>query len=131
MNKVILVGNLTKEPEIRYTKSEKTVASFTIAINEGFGENKKVTYIPCVAWGKLAETVGNFLDKGSKVLVDGHLQVRNYENSEGNKVYVTEVVARSIEFLSPKKDAEIVIPGQEESPMDGFGKANDDQVIPF
>lgn len=124
MNKVLIVGNLTAAPEIRYTKSEKAVASFTVAINEGFGDKQKTTFINCVAWEKTAEAIGNYLDKGSKVLVDGRLQVRNYENSEGKKVYVTEVLVREIEFLSKKK--EIVIPGQEEpqaaSDPNSFGK---------
>ena len=109
INKVILTGNLTKNPEVKYTQSGKAVAMFSIAVNEGFGDNQKTYYPNVVVWGKTAETVGNNLAKGSKVGVVGKLTTRSYDNSAGQKVYVTEVVADmygGIEFLGSKKQSQ-------------------------
>lgn len=106
MNKVILTGNLTNNPQVRFTQSGKAVAMFSIAVNDGFGDNQKTYYPNIVVWGKTAETVGNNLVKGSKVGVVGKLTTRSYDNSAGQKVYVTEVVADmygGIEFLGSKK----------------------------
>lgn len=97
------MGNLARDPEIRYTAAGKAVASFSIAVNEGYGEKQKATFIPIVAWDKLAEICGNNLIKGRKILVEGRMQVRNYEGKDGIKRYVTEVVAQKIEFLDGKK----------------------------
>ncbi len=99
MNKAILVGRLTKDPEVRYTQTGKCVASFTLAVDRNFGENKETDFIPIVVWGKVAEVCGNNLTKGQKTLVDGRLQVRNYEDKTGQKRYVTEVIAQTVEFL--------------------------------
>lgn len=97
------MGNLARDPEIRYTAAGKAVASFSIAVNEGYGENQKATFIPIVAWDKLAEICGNNLSKGRKILVEGRMQVRNYEGKDGIKRYVTEIVAQNIEFMDGKK----------------------------
>lgn len=106
MNKVFLVGNLARDPEVRYTTSGKAVASFSIAVNRfsgnGNGQNT-VDFIPIVAWDKLAEICESYLSKGSKILVEGRMQVRNYEGKDGIKRYVTEVVAQKIEFMGGKK----------------------------
>ena len=109
MNKVILTGNLTNNPQVRFTQSGKAVAMFSIAVNDGFGDNQKTYYPNIVVWGKTAETVGNNLAKGSKVGVVGKLTTRSYDNSAGQKVYVTEVVADmygGIEFLGSKKQSQ-------------------------
>lgn len=106
INKIVLTGNLTKDPDVKYTQSGKAVAMFSIAVNDGFGDNQKTYYPNIVVWGKTAETVGNNLVKGSKVGVVGKLTTRSYDNSAGQKVYVTEVVADmygGIEFLGSKK----------------------------
>ncbi len=106
INKVILTGNLTRDPEVKYTQSGKAVAMFSIAVNDGFGDNQKTYYPNVVVWGKTAETVGNNLAKGSKVGVVGKLTTRTYDNKDGQKVYVTEIVADmygGIEFLGSKK----------------------------
>jgi single-strand DNA-binding protein len=108
INKIVLTGNLTKNPEVKYTQSGKAVAMFSIAVNDGFGDNQKTYYPNIVVWGKTAETVGNNLVKGSKVGVVGKLTTRSYDNSAGQKVYVTEVVADmygGIEFLGSKKQS--------------------------
>jgi single-strand DNA-binding protein len=120
INKIVLTGNLTKNPEVKYTQSGKAVAMFSIAVNDGFGDNQKTYYPNIVVWGKTAETVGNNLVKGSKVGVVGKLTTRSYDNSAGQKVYVTEVVADmygGIEFLGSKKQSQ-------SNPME-------DEEIPF
>jgi single-strand DNA-binding protein len=109
INKIVLTGNLTKNPDVKYTQSGKAVAMFSIAVNDGFGDNQKTYYTNIVVWGKTAETVGNNLVKGSKVGVVGKLTTRSYDNSAGQKVYVTEVVADmygGIEFLGSKKQSQ-------------------------
>ena len=102
MNKVILLGNLTQDPEVRYIPSGHAVATFSIGVNSGFGDNKRTDFISIVVWRKLAEICGNNLIKGSQVLVEGRLQVRNYDAQDGSKRYVTEIVAQEIEFMGGK-----------------------------
>ena len=105
MNKVILVGRLARDPEVRYTQSGKATASFALAVNRfgGGGQNNTADFIPIVAWEKLAEICGNNLIKGSQILVEGRIQIRNYEDKTGQKRYVTEVIAQNIEFLGSKQ----------------------------
>jgi len=102
VNKVILVGRLTRDPEVRYTQTGKAVASFSVAVNTGFGENKRADFIPIVVWDKLAEICGNNLTKGRNVLVEGRLQISEYEK-DGQKRRTTEVVAQNVEFLDTKQ----------------------------
>lgn len=105
MNKVHLIGNLTRDPEIRYTQSGKAVARFTLAIDDGYGENKRTDYPAVIVWGKTAEAVGNSLHKGSKVGVNGKITTGSYEKN-GQKVYTTEVTADmydGVEFLDKKQ----------------------------
>ena len=101
MNKVLLIGNLTKAVEVRYTKSEMKVANFTLGINR---ENKKdeSDFINCIAFGNQADLVSKYLDKGSKVSVEGHIQTGSYEK-DGKKVYTTDVVVEKVQFLDSKK----------------------------
>ncbi len=105
LNRVVLVGRLTKDPEYRVTTSGVSVATFTLAVNRTFtnaqGE-RQADFINCVVFRKQAENVNNFLHKGSLAGVDGRLQSRSYDNQEGRKVYVTEVVCDSVQFLEPK-----------------------------
>lgn len=107
MNRVVLVGRLTKDPELRYTPAGVAVATFTLAVNRTFtnqnGE-READFIQCVVWRKPAENVANFLKKGSMAGVDGRIQTRNYEDSDGKRVFVTEVVAESVQFLEPKNN---------------------------
>lgn len=95
MNKIMLVGRLAQDPEVRYTKNGKAVASFTIAVNRfsGQGQSESADFIPVVAWENLAEMCGNNLAKGARVLVTGRLQIRSYEANDGQKRRVAEVVA--------------------------------------
>lgn len=105
MNRVVLVGRLTKDPELRYTPSGVAVATFTLAVNRTFtnqqGE-READFINCVIWKRPAENVANFLKKGSLAGVDGRIQSRSYEGQDGKRVYVTEVLADSVQFLEPK-----------------------------
>lgn len=106
MNKVLLIGNLTSEPQLRYTTNNTPVASFTIAVNRNHTKEdgtKETDFINIVVWNKRAENVKNYLDKGSKVGIVGRLQVRKYQNERGENRYVTEVVADEVEFLNNKK----------------------------
>lgn len=105
MNRVVLVGRLTKDPELRYTPSGVAIATFTLAVNRTFtnqqGE-READFINCVVWRKPAENVANFLKKGSLAGVDGRIQTRSYEGQDGKRVYVTEVLAESVQFLEPR-----------------------------
>ncbi|RIN79460.1 single-stranded DNA-binding protein [Mammaliicoccus sciuri] len=105
INSVALVGRLTKNPEIRITPSGVQVATFTLAVNRTFtnqqGE-READFINCVVFRKTAENVNQYLSKGKLAGVDGRLQSRSYENKEGQKVYVTEVVCDNVQFLEPK-----------------------------
>ena len=108
MNKVILVGRLAQDPEVRYTQGGKAGASFNLAVNRfggGSAQKESADFIPIVAWEKLAEICGNNLTKGSQILVEGRLQIRSYETQDGQKRRVSEVVAQSIEFLGSKRAA--------------------------
>lgn len=128
MNTVQILGNLARDPEVRYTKSGKAVATFTVAATNTFtssdGETKEQTaFINCVAWGNLGESVGN-LRKGNRCFVEGRLQTRSYETADGQKKYVTEVVAGFIGTSLMNDDADV-------SNFDSFENANQDENIPF
>lgn len=105
MNKVFLIGRLVKDPELRYTGSNRAVTQITVAVNRTFtnqnGE-READFINVVIWDKQAENVAKYLTKGRLVAVEGRIQTRNYDNNEGKKVYVTEVVALSVQFLESK-----------------------------
>lgn len=105
MNKVILIGRLTKDPELRYTGSNRAVTQITVAVNRTFANQngeREADFINVVIWDKQAENVAKYLTKGRLVAVEGRIQTRNYDNNEGKKVYVTEVVALSVQFLESK-----------------------------
>ncbi len=108
MNRVVLVGRLTKDPELRYTPNGVPVATFTLAVNRNFSNQqgeKEADFINCVVWRKPAENVANFLKKGSLAGVDGRVQTRNYEGQDGKRVYVTEIQAESVQFLEPRSSS--------------------------
>lgn len=107
MNRVVLVGRLTKDVDLRYTPNGVAVANFTLAVNRNFKNDngeQQADFIQVQIWRKPAENVANYLSKGSLAGVDGRIQTRNYEGSDGKRVYITEVVADSVQFLEPKKD---------------------------
>lgn len=141
MNKVILLGRLTRDPEVRYTPSGKVVCQFTLAVDRPFSNQdgqREADFIPVVIWGKQAETCGNNLTKGQRALVEGRLQVRSYDAKDGSKRYVTEVIADRFEFIERKSDfggnrAPSDAPhAAAHSDMESFGSAVPfDEQIPF
>ncbi|QGF21750.1 single-stranded DNA binding protein [Bacillus phage vB_BcM_Sam112] len=120
MNRVILVGRLTKDPDLKYTPNGVAVAAFTLAVNRAFSNQqgeREADFINCVIWRKSAENVANYLKKGSLAGVDGRLQTRNYEQ-DGQRRYVTEVLAESVQFLEPRNN------GAGERQTDGTSQSN-------
>ena len=104
LNRCVITGRLTKDPELRYTQSQKAVCAFAIANDTGYGDNKQTNFFDVVVWGKIGENCANYLSKGKLVTVDGQLQTRTYETQDGQKRKVYEIVAQSVDFLSPKND---------------------------
>lgn len=105
INRVVLVGRLTKDPELRYTPNGIAVARFTLAVNRTFSSQsgeREADFINCVVWRKQAENTANFLKKGSLAGVEGRIQTGSYEGQDGKRVYTTEVVADSVQFLEPR-----------------------------
>ena len=105
INRTVLVGRLTRDPELRYTQGGTAVASFTLAVNRQFTNSqgeREADFINCVIWQKAAENFVNFTHKGSLVGIDGRIQTRNYENKQGQRVYVTEVVVENFSLLESK-----------------------------
>ncbi len=116
INRAILVGRLTKDPELRHTANDIPVATFTLAINRPFSNQsgeREADFIPCVVWRRQAETVDRFLSKGSLVGVEGRIQTRSYDDQDGNRRYITEIVCDSVQFLETKAMSENQ---QDESP---------------
>ena len=106
INKAILMGRLTRDPELRHTGSGTPVCSFSIAIDNGFGENRSTDFINCVAWNKTAEFVEKYFTKGRMIIVVGRISTRTWEGQDGKKNYVTEVVANEVSFGESKKSSE-------------------------
>lgn len=109
MNKVFLIGRLTRDPELRYTGSNLPVATFSLAVNRNFtsqsGE-READFINIVVWRKQAENVKNYLTQGSQVAIDGRIQTRTYDGEDGKKRYITEVIADNVQFLDSKSSRE-------------------------
>jgi single-strand DNA-binding protein len=107
MNKAIIMGRLTRDPEVRTTPTQVPVATFTLAVDRRFKSStgeKQADFIPVVAWRNQADFVGKYFKKGSKMIVVGSIQTRTYDDKDGKKVYVTEIVAEDIEFAESKRD---------------------------
>ena len=128
INNVVLVGRLTKDIDLKYTGSGTAVGTFNIAVNRKFTDQngeRKSDFINCVIWRKAAENMANFTRKGSLVGIEGSIQTRNYDNQQGNRVYVTEVVVDNFTLLEPKQTTEqrprentYKQPDKQEKPMD-------------
>lgn len=137
MNNVVLVGRLTRDVELKYTQSNVAVATFTLAVNRPFkneaGE-READFINCVIWRQSAENLANWAKKGSLIGITGHIQTRNYENQQGQRIYVTEVVAENFQLLESRNS-------QQQTNQSGnssnshFGNANkmdiSDDDLPF
>ncbi|NLJ77647.1 MAG: single-stranded DNA-binding protein [Peptococcaceae bacterium] len=136
LNRVILIGRLTKDPELRYTPSGTAVAKFTLAVDRRqFRDREKETdFIDIVVWQKLAETCTNYLGKGRLVAVDGRLQVRSYDDSQGIRRRAAEVVAENVRFLDWPKESNAAARGTSRTPEgSGFGSeiSFNEEDIPF
>ena len=108
MNKVVLIGRLTRDPELRYTGSNLPVATFSIAVNRPFSNQageREADFINIVVWRKQAENCKNYLTQGSQVAIEGRLQTRNYDDQNGQKRYITEVIADNVEFLGSRNSS--------------------------
>ena len=108
MNKVVLIGRLTRDPELRYTGSNIPVATFSLAVNRNFSNQngeREADFINIVVWRKQAENVKNYLTQGSQVAIDGRIQTRSYDDQQGQKRYITEVIADNVEFLGSRNSS--------------------------
>ena len=146
MNRIILLGRLTRDPEVRYTTTGKVVCQFTLAVDRPFANQegqREADFIPIIIWGKQAETCGNSLTKGQRVLVEGRLQIRSYDAKDGSKRWVTEVIADRFEFIERRTEgagashsapshSNNAAPSQNGGGMESFGQSVPfDEEIPF
>lgn len=125
MNKVVLVGRITKDPEIKYTPSGAAVVSFTIAVDRGFKDangNNQSDFISCVAWRQQAEFIANYIKKGNLMALSGSIQTRNYQDQSGKTIYITEVVCDSVNNLTPREQSTT------EKPADKCNRENNTAV---
>ena len=128
MNKIVLLGRLTKDVEVKYTPSQKVVATFTLAVDRPFsGEKKEADFIPCVVWGKSAELIGNSCAKGHRLCVEGRLQIRQYDDKNGQRRWITEVIVSGFDFVERRTEVQATktmpdmgkdVPFDEEVPFD-------------
>ena len=135
VNKIILLGRLVKDPEVKYTTTGKVTALFTLAVDRPFNSQtvqKEADFIPIVVWGKSAEAVGNNLSKGKRALVEGRLQIRSYEDKNGNKRWVTEVIASSVQFIDYVTKGAAGAAQAKQAGFESFGQVvPDNEEIPF
>ena len=127
MNSVILIGRLTKDPEIRQTTSGTNVTTFSLAVDRMFSKEKETDFIRIVVYGKVAESCARYLAKGKQAAVRGRIQTGSYDTKDGERRYTFDVIAEQVTFLSPKSDS------VEQSAPDGFREYNeeDDEDVPF
>lgn len=106
INRVVLIGRLTRDPELRKTQNGTSVCSFTLAVNRRQNQDgtQEADFINCVAWNKLADNIQLYQKKGNQLGIEGRINTRSYDNQQGQKVYVTEVVAENVQFLTPRND---------------------------
>lgn len=131
MNRVILCGRLTRDPDVKYTQSGKCFARFTLAVNDRFSKEKKADFIPIVVWNKTAEIAGNYLVRGSQTLIAGSLKTRDYTDKQGDKHYVTEVLADQLELLGKKPENAGANTGQSVSSAFGRPVSTSPNEIPY
>lgn len=131
MNRIVLMGRLTKDAEVRYTQNQKVVATFTLAVDRPFANEqgqREADFITCVAWGKAAELIGNSCAKGHRLLVEGRLQIRNYDDKNGQKRWMTEVIVSGFDFVERRAESQ----GEPAKSMADMGKEVPfDQEVPF
>lgn len=135
MNKVTLLGRLAKDPEMRYTSTNNIpVCNFTLAVNRRFqrqGEERQADFFPIVVWDKLADFCGKYFTKGRQVAIVGRLQTRSWDDKDGQKRYVTEIVAEEAYFADSKKDNNTEDSTATTAQAGGFFPVEDDNELPF
>ena len=132
VNKAILIGNLGKDPDLRYTPSGQAVATFSLATNERYKDKDgqlmdRTEWHNIVVWGKQAETAKEYLKKGRQIFVEGRIAYRSYDDREGNKRYITEVVAQRIQFLGRREEVPETVPAEPEMEA----PASEEENLPF
>ena len=136
INKMILQARFTKDVDLRTTQNDNSVASFTIACNEKYGQTEQTLFLTCVAWNNQAELISKYFKKGDMVLVAGELTTRSYENEKGDKRYVTELIVEKAHFCGSKQDSK---PQQIAGDLstysigtdEDFKSTSDDEDLPF
>ena len=137
LNKIIIMGRMVRDPELRHTQSGTAVASFTLAVDRDFKDKatgeRAVDFIDCTAWRGTAEFVSRYLTKGRMAVVDGRLQIRRWEDKDGNKRYSPEVVAESVYFADSKRDPldKLADDAEPVAPSGDFSELEDDGNLPF
>lgn len=136
MNKFIVTGNLVRDPELKFVPATgMAICNFTIANNEGWGDKKTVNFFNCTAFKATAEAIANYMNKGSKVLIEGKIQLGSYEKKDGSgKQYTTDVIVNQIEFLDSKKETSNAPSGNNFADFpdeDVFTPVDDSEDIPF
>ena len=127
LNKVVLIGRMVKDIELRTTQGGKTVGTFTVAVDDGYGDKKTTDFINCVAWEKTAEFIHNHFGKGRMIVLVGKIKTRSYE-ANGEKRYVTEVFVSEVDFAGEKKESD---KQSAADPVEGFMPMPDDDTLPF
>ncbi len=130
INRIVLTGRLTKDPEPRTTKTGKTYVSFALAIDRSrkVEGQPEADFIQCVAWNRQAETMAQYLHRGSLIGVDGRMQTRNYENQQGQRVYITEVLVESFAFLESRANPHQTPPKESPNTSDGYYRTDTSDV---
>ena len=133
INKVILMGRLTRDPEMRHTNSGTPVTTFSIAIDNGYGDNKRTDFINCVAWNKTAEFVTKYFAKGKMIVIaDGRISTRSWETQDGKRAYATEVIANEVSFGETKSSQQTVTQPPMQDDDDDFTPLDEeDDDLPF
>ncbi len=136
INKVILMGRLTRDPEMRHTNSGTPVTTFSIAIDNGYGDNKRTDFVNCLAWNKTAEFVTKYFAKGKMIIVIGRITTRSWETQDGKRAYATEVIANEVNFGESKTSPQLNTPQTAAQPSmqdddDDFTPLDEDDDLPF
>ena len=131
INKVILMGRLTRDPEMRHTNSGTPVTTFSIAIDNGYGDNKRTDFVNCLAWNKTAEFVTKYFAKGKMIIVIGRITTRSWETQDGKRAYATEVVANEVSFGETKSSQQTATQPPMQDDDDDFTPLDEDDDLPF
>lgn len=130
-NLVVLTGRLTAAPEIKTTPSGKSVCSFTIAVDRGYGDNKETDFITCVAWEKTAEFIGKYFNKGSEIGIEGSIQTRKWTDKNGNSRTAFEIRVSNAQFIGGKKEASVDPLIEVAQKVESFTESSEEFDLPF